>query len=145
MKIEQRASEYEEATIRAFVIREKQERFIYLLANPKRRQKFIKELGHFRWFDPRFAVAVPWKVDPTLSLWGRHMQGIDNIRHLLESKGAGEFCWVISQNKKADGRKLELKSVLDDLGGSRAGTILICIPGKLAYFEGEDESLLLSR
>jgi hypothetical protein len=142
MTIDPRFHEHEEAIIRAFVIRERQERFIYLLENPKRRQKFTRELGHFRWFDARFAAPLPWKVDPALSLWGRHQQGIDNIWRLLKAKGAGQFCWVISGNAKLDGQELELKSALE----SRSeGTILSCIPGRLAYFEGEDESLLLSR
>jgi len=56
-------AEHEAATIKAFVVRGRQERFLYLLADPKRRKKFLDELGHFRWFDPRFAAAVPWKVD----------------------------------------------------------------------------------
>lgn len=145
MTIDPRSREHEEATIRAFVIRERQERFIYLLADSKRRQKFIRELGHFRWFDARFASAVPWKVDPTLSLWGRHTQGIENIWKLLKAKGAGQFCWAISHNAKVDGQEIELKSALEDLAGHSTGIILSCIPGRLAYFEGEEQSLLLSR
>jgi hypothetical protein len=137
-------AEYEAATIKAFVVRGRQERFLHLLANPKRRKKFLDELGHFRWFDPRFATAVPWKVDPTLSLWGRHLQGIANITQSLRSKGARETCWAISQRRGIDGQELELNAAVEAAVGG-IGSILCCVPGKLAYFNGEDESLLLSR
>jgi len=40
---------------------------------------------------------------------------------------------------------LQLESALESVVGNGMGTILSCIPGKLAYFEGEDESLLLAR
>ncbi len=138
-------AEHEQATIRAFVARGRQERFSFLLASPKRREKFTKELAHFRWFDERFATIVPWKVDPHLKLWDRHVQGIQNISSLLRSKGAGHTCWVISHDSKLDGQELQLEPALESVIGSGIGTIVSCVPGKLAYFEGEEESLLLAR
>lgn len=80
---------HEEGAIRAFVQRDKQERFLGFLANPKNRKKFTTSLAHFRWFDRRFATPISWKVDPKLKLWERHVQGIENIHRLLQSKGAG--------------------------------------------------------
>jgi hypothetical protein len=138
-------AEHEQATIKAFVVRGRQERFSSFLANPKNREKFTKELAHFRWFDERFATVVPWKVDPSLKLWDRHVQGIDNICRLLRSRGAGKTCWVISEDSKLDGQELPLESAIESVKGRGMGTILSCVPGKLAYFEGEDESLLLAR
>jgi hypothetical protein len=139
------ASEHEQATIRAFVVRDKQERFLAFATSSKNRKKFTGELAHFHWFDQRFATSMPWKVDPSLSLSERHTQGIGNIARLLRSKGAGKTCWVISENAEIDGRELDLDSALETVIGSGMGTILSCIAGKLAYFEGEDESLLLTR
>jgi hypothetical protein len=138
-------AEHEQATIKAFVVRGRQERFSSFLSTPKNRKKFTKELPHFRWFDGRFATAVPWKVDPSLKLWDRHLQGVANVCRLLRSKGAGKTCWVISEESKLDGQELQLESALERVVGNGIGTILSCVPGKLAYFEGEDESLLLSR
>lgn len=138
-------SEHELAIVKAFVVRGRQERFSSFLSSPKSRAKFTKELAHFRWFDGRFTTAVPWKVDPRLKLWDRHSQGIENISRLLRSKGAGQTCWVISEDSKIDGRELRLESALENVIGSGMGTILSCLPGKLGYFEGEDESLLLTR
>lgn len=140
-----RQIEDEEATIRAFVSRNKQERFLAFLSKPKNRKKLTQELAHFRWFDPRFATQIPWKVDPNLGLWERHVQGIQNIHRLLKSKGAGRHCWAISADVDLDARELDLESVLENVIDSDAGTILSCVPGKLALFAGEDEKLLLAR
>ena len=139
------AAEHEQATIRAFFLRDKQERFLSFIATPKNRNKLTKELAHFRWFDQKFATPISWKVDPTLKLWDGHVQGIENIVRLLRSKGAGQTCFAISEDDKLDGRELDLKTTLETISGSGMGTILSCVPGKLAYFEGEDESLLLAR
>jgi hypothetical protein len=138
-------AQHEQAMVKAFVVRSRQERFSSFLLSPKNRKKFTQELAHFRWFDDRFATAVSWKVDPNLELWDRHLQGIENVSHLLRSKGAGQTCWVISEDFKIDGQQLRLESALESVLGNGMGAILSCIPGKLAYFEGEDEALILFR
>lgn len=137
--------EHEEATIKAFVLREKQERFLTFIASAKNRRKFARELPDFPWFDKKRSTSVPWKVDPSLPLWGRHLQGIEHVSRLLHSKGAGKTCWVISDNPKIDGQEINIEVALESVVGSDWGTILSCIPGKLAYFNGEHESLLLTR
>ncbi len=139
------SAEHEEGAIRAFVQRDKQERLLGFLANAKKRKKFTESLAHFRWFDQRFATPMRWKVDPKLKLWERHVQGIENIYRLLTSKGAGMTCWVISEDPEIDGRELDLRAALEHVNGRQIGTILSCVPGKLAYFESEDETLLLAR
>lgn len=141
------SADHEAAVIRAFVQRDKQERFLGFLSNPKNRKKFTESLSHFRWFDQRFAAFIPWKVDPNpkLSPWEKHVSGIENIYRLLKSKGAGLTCWVISEDPEIDGRELDLKAALEHVNGRQIGTILSCVPGKLAYFESEDETLLLAR
>jgi hypothetical protein len=115
------------------------------LANPGNRKKLTGELAHFRWFDPSFVTPVPWKVDPSITLGEKHLQGVDHVYRLLKSRGASETCWAISQDPEIDGRELDLKTILEKLIGSGTGTLLSCLPGKLAYFDGEDERLLLAR
>ncbi len=137
--------EHEQATIKAFVSRDKQERFLTFLSKPRTRKKLTQELASFRWFDPRFATAISWKVDPNLGLWQKHLQGIDNVHRLLESKGAGKTCWAISADADLDGKELELESVLERVFVSDTGTILSCLPGRLGLYAGEDEKLLLAR
>jgi hypothetical protein len=42
-----------------------------------------------------------------------------------------------------DGQEMKLKDALDALIGVGSGTIISCIPGKLAFFESEDSRLIL--
>ena len=137
--------EHEQATIKAFVSHDKQERFLTFLSKPKTRSKLTHELASFTWFDPRFATPIPWKVDPHRGLWQRHLQGIQNVHRLLTLKGAGKTCWAISADADLDGKELELESVLERVFDSDSGTILSCLPGKLGLYSGEDEKLILAR
>jgi hypothetical protein len=137
--------EHEQATIKAFVSRDKQERFLTFLSKPKNRKKLTQELAHFKWFDPKFATAISWKVDPNLGLWQRHLQAIENVHRFLKSKGAGKTCWAMSADADLDGKELELESVLERVFDNDAGTILSCLPGRLGLYSGEDEKLLLAR
>ena len=139
------SAEYELAVIKEIVQRNKQERFLSFIANPKNRGKFTRELPNFSWFEPRFMTPVPWRVDLNLSLWGKHLQGNENTSRLLHSKGAGETCWVISSNLRIDCKEMDLNAAIEKISGSAWGTVLSCIPGKLAYFQGEYESLLLAK
>jgi hypothetical protein len=141
------SADHEQGAIRSFVQRNKQERFLGFLANPKNRKKFTGSLAHFHWFDPKFGTPIPWKIDqdPKLTPWEKHVQGIDNIYRLLKSKGAGMACWAISEDSEIDGRELDLREAREHVNGRQIGTILSCVPGKLAYFEGEDEVLVLAR
>ena len=86
------------------MLRDKQERFLSFIGNPKTRKKFTEKLADFSWFDERFATSLPWKVDPDLPLWQRHTQGLSNIYRMLKSKGAGQTCWAISASGDLDGR-----------------------------------------
>ena len=138
--------EHEEATVRAFAVRSKRERLVTFLATPKNRRKLLQELPHGRWYDERFASPIPWKVDTSLGLWTGHVQGIENICPLLKSKGAGKTCWVLSEDADLDGQELKLEfALLEKVIDRELATILSCIPGRLAFFAGEDETLLLSR
>jgi hypothetical protein len=139
-----RLIEHEQATITSFVVRSKQERFLSFVSNAKSRDKFLRELSDFRWFDMNIAVPVPWKPDPKLGLWERHLDGIRRIEQLLISRGAGKTCWAISRSSELDGKELEVHPALEAVIGHE-GTILSFIPGKLAYYQGEHEALLLSK
>ena len=126
----------EEATIRAFIVRERRDRFLELLPSPKKRQKITSSLAHPNpaWFDARFVKAIP----PSQS-------GAGGIAKLLRANGAGRTCWAISEDSRFDGRELELDSVLAEIVGYGMGTILSCVPGKLAYVESEDGRFILQR
>jgi hypothetical protein len=64
----------------------------------------------------------------------------------LRQKGAGRTVWVISEYAAIDGREMNLEAAMDEVWGRQCGTILSCIPGKLAFFKDEEmhsERLLL--
>ena len=126
----------EDLTIRAFIVRERRERFLELLASPKHRHKITDSLAHPHpaWFDNRFVKQIP----PA-------QRNASSIAKLLQAKGAGRTCWVISEDQKLDAREMELEPLLAEIVGYGMGAILCCTPGKLAFVESEDGRFILER
>ena len=126
----------EEALVRAFIVRERRDRFLELLPNPKKRRKFTDSLAHPNpaWFDLRCVKTIP----PAQS-------DAESIAKLLRDKGAGATCWAISEDQRFDGREVELQPVLKEVVGYGMGVILCCVPGRLAFVESEDGRFILER
>ncbi len=126
---------HDEATIRAFIQKNKQERCVQFLANPKHRHKFTSELAHFKWLDERFAHPIPASIAHT----------VKEIASLLRTKGAPATVQVLSEDSTIDGKELDLEEAIGRVRGYGMGTVLSCIPGKLGYFEDEEKARLLER
>ncbi len=128
--------EIERATILAFFKPERRARYLGLIESAKGRRKVVNQLAHFRELDERFRRPLP----KGLNRW-------EMVAELLSQRGARPTCYVISEETDVDGATLELNTALAAVYGSGMGTILSCIPGKLAYYEGEymDESCILER
>lgn len=127
---------HEEVTIRAFIVPARRGRILELLPNPKRRSSITNSLAHPNpnLFDSRYMRVIPTaRQTPQL------------IAELLHSMGAGDQCWVISEDDHLDGREFELSSILRKIVGYGMGTILCCVPGKLAYVESEDGRFILQK
>src|SRR5690242_4430137 len=94
------------------------------------------QLAHLPDLDLRLAVAVPVSEARP-----------DTIQRLLMAKGAPGTCYCLSESAELDGRELPLRQALEQVVGRGIGTLLSCVPGKLAYFEGEDPGrrFILSR
>jgi hypothetical protein len=116
----------ESAFVSAFVVPERRGRYVGLLRNRRGRDKFRGELAHFRHFDPRFIASIP-----------AHQQSPRAIEALLRRLGATERCFVFSESGEFDGES-DLGSALDKVVGQGLGTVLSCLPGVLAYYEGEE-------
>ena len=116
----------EEILISTFVTAAKRKHYIEILANPKRRHRATVTLAHFSDFDPTAVVHL-----------GSELQTSSAIEVELRSRGAGESCHVISENRAIDGKNLPLKQALEKTFGHGLGTLLSCVPGELAYYEGE--------
>jgi hypothetical protein len=125
---------HEEATIKAFIIPVRQERYLEFLKTPKKRAKFIAQLAHFKHLNQKFVVHVPGS-----------QTNLSSLQKLLAGKGAGTKCWVISENSELDGQEIDLQTALKETVGRQMGTFISCIPGKLAYFEDEDDRCILER
>ena len=119
---------HEAALIRAFVVPGKRERVVELLSKAKRRQDVLRGLAHFRDLDPRFQV----EISPAA-------QTASAIEQLLRKRGAPSECYLISEDASLDGRVLLLTEALGAIVARGMGTLLSCIPGRLAYYEGENQ------
>ncbi len=127
-------TDHEEALIRAFILPVRQNRYLELLSNPKRRKDVTKTLAHFKHLDMRFVTAIP----------STHLLAA-GIISLLRSRGAGETCYAISEDSKLDGKHMSLEHAFSAIFGRGIGTFLSCIKGNLAYFEDEDQNWILER
>jgi hypothetical protein len=117
----------EEALIRAFVLKDRRERIVTALADPRRRRKVLDSFNHFQHLDPRYAKSI----EPSA-------QTPDGIAAILKQRGSPETCYVISDNLNLDGKEIPLSTALEQVVGAGLGTFISCVPGVLGYFEGED-------
>jgi hypothetical protein len=126
---------HESAFAESFISKARRERVLELLASSKNRYKFTSKLDHHGrdYFIPECILSIePQHQHPP------------NIADILRATGAPETCHVIGGGH--DGKNMELLTALKQIVGYGAGTVLSCIPGKLAYFEGEiRERFLLVR
>jgi hypothetical protein len=127
---------HEEMFARNFIIPKKRDRYLSLLDTSKGRSKLAHGLNHCGDIDLRYAKLVP--VD---------QQYTDAIEKMLRQKGAPDLCHVMSSNSNIDDEDMLLRRALEETIGMGSGTLLSCIPGKLAYFEFEDagERYILER
>jgi hypothetical protein len=119
---------HEQEVVRTFILKNRRERCAFLLADPVGRQKLRDALAHFKWLDERFAHPIP----------PRTAHSAVELVALLRQKGAGRTVWVISEYKAIDGREMNLEAAIEEVWGRQCGTILSCIPGKLAFFKDEE-------
>ena len=116
--------EYEFA--RNFILPEKRTRYLSLLESKSGRKKIVNGFNHCCDLDPRFTSRIPG-----------NQSSAESIEAMLRQKGAPDSCYVMSDNPDIDGREMPLTEALSKTVGMDAGTLVSCIPGKLAYFEME--------
>jgi len=121
--------DHESQFVRHFVVPAKRARYLSLLESRRGRNKLRQMLDHFTDLDMRWAKTVP-----------PNAQTPDQIELLLKRKGASDLCIIMSSDGSIDGRQVSLSDALQQTIGSGSGTIISCIAGRLAYFEGEDNN-----
>jgi hypothetical protein len=104
-------------------------RFRESFGDEKRRAKMLRELSHFARLDPRFAIEV-----------ATSRQRSTVLEPALRGRGAPDRCYLVSEDSQLDGREMSLTEALVETtdAGSEMATFISCIPGRLAYFHGED-------
>ncbi len=114
--------------IKSFVVKEKQERFLSLIQNKKKRKKLRLLLAH---------NIVLNEKDNILK---KEDYSEERIYMLLKKYGAPSICHIICESSKYDYTETDLKEALHELYTLDFGYIISCIPGKLAYYQGEHPS-----
>ena len=121
---------HDEDIIRAFVVPRQRARLLELSRTPRGRRKFRQELAHFKHLDSRYAS----RIEP-----GRQTkQGILALLTESGAKGERSPCYVLSELDDLDGEVMPLGDALDKTVGQGVGSFVSCIPGRLAYYEGEE-------
>jgi hypothetical protein len=126
--------EHERKLVSSFITQERQSRYPELLEKPKRRKDITRSLAHFKHLDPRYIVPIAPRE-----------QHVPEILRLLKTKGAPENCYALSEDDELDGKEFVLSDARKEIVGRGIGTFLSCIPGKLAYFEDEEDRWILER
>lgn len=126
--------QHELQLIAAFITRSKRDRYREFVSNPKLRRKFTSGLAHFSDFDPSYRLPIPSNKLFT-----------DNIARELQKRRSPSVVFAISEDPSLDRQELPLLDALNQVVGSGMGTILSCIPGRLAFVETEDERFILER
>ncbi len=112
--------------VHTFVVAGKRERLAGFLSSPKRRPKFVQGLCHFNDFDAAFQVHLSGDIDSAQGLLAD-----------LRRRGAGDECYVMSVDRDLDGVTGLLAEVIERVFACAEGTIVSCVPGRLAYYEGK--------
>jgi hypothetical protein len=117
---------HESAFVEAFIVKPHRERTLELLASSKNRHKFTGKFAHHG-----RDYIIPGCIRPIEPRYPHPPE----IADILRAMGAPESCHVIGG--QCDGEDMELLTALKEIVGYGTGVVLSCIPGKLAYFEGE--------
>jgi len=117
----------EDSLIKAFADPARAGRYLGLLGSPRGRAKLIATLAHDFRLDSRYATRVASTESNARS-----------IERLLRKLGAPEVCYCLSENPELDTREMPLGEALAATVGYGMGTLISCVPGKLAYYESEE-------
>lgn len=113
--------------ILAFLTPEARNRAQALLNSKRGRAKWVSSLAHSQ-RAIRKDVRIRLPVDVTA----------DRLLTTLRSEKAPDLCLVLSENASLHENMLELSTVLQRVIGRGLATFVSCIPGQLAYLEGEE-------
>ena len=120
---------HEIAYIESFITSNRRDRYLTFIKSKKGRSKFLSTLYHHHINDI--------KPEHYRQISGR-LQVSEEILKLIRTYTNEQECHIISARSSKDGQTLNLEDALNATVGQNDGTILSILPGKLAYYEGEE-------
>ena len=122
----------DDAIIDAFITSVRRERWRASLKNSRRRRGMLDRLNHCRDLDERYT---------------RSLLSVSDVFPALRARGAPATCYVLSDTADIDSRTMLVGEAVQAAEDGGWGTILSCIPGKLAYYYDEcgERRMLLER
>ena len=122
--------EIEREIVKAFVNKNMQERFLFELFSSKKRKEGIGRLCHQydKIFNRNYMIEI-----------SKDNFNFTIIGNMLKSYETNDNCYLISYDEEIDGMYLPFMEALERVVGLGMPSIISCITGKLAYFEGEQE------
>jgi hypothetical protein len=114
-------------TLAAFVLPGRRKRVLALCESNNGIRKLRATLPHFDGFDGKYAERLPADQQTAAAIAAR-----------LRALGAPELCAVFSENLDNDAASASLHRSLEQIVGSGSASLVVCIPGLLAYYEGEE-------
>ncbi len=122
--IEEEKRKREELLIQAFITPARRERYRTLLSKSATRTKITNRLNHHvDDLDLRFRSSIP---------------AGSSLAELAASLGGSGDGYLISSDPELDQLVLPLDDALEEAEWGNWGTIIDCVPGKLAYYRGEN-------
>jgi hypothetical protein len=112
--------------IKKFVEKARQDRYIQFVSSTKSRNKFIKDLPHFHFFNWDLFDAVKGNEEQTI------------LQAVQRNGVTYKTCYVISENAKIDAKTLDTKEAISETVGCGVGTILVFGDADMIYFESEE-------
>jgi hypothetical protein len=121
------STDLEIKVIERFVIKPKRDRYLTFIKNNKTRDKFLKELAHFKGL--RQDLFEELKSDERKKI----MEKLNRLRNIKD-------CYIISENSKLDNKRLDIETALNEIIGHGMGTIVVFGNVEIVYYEGEGPS-----
>jgi hypothetical protein len=118
----------EELTLKRFVEPSRRARLASVVRTKKRYGEIMGQLCHGHPWDPRW--VTPLRPSD---------QNARDVGRLLEAFGAPGICHVLGGSGDVYGLDMSLAEALERVVGSSMGALVTCIPGELAYHEGEEK------
>jgi hypothetical protein len=116
----------ESKVIENFVIESKRDRYLTFVKKPKTRKKFINELAHFSSQLDRFEEIKK-------NEWNVINQKLDRLNEIAD-------CYVISENREIDGKRMKVDQALSETIGMGMGTLIVFGNAEVVFYEGEGPS-----